>query len=65
MTDLFQQPPDPPPLPLSVRRFTAAYDSGCESCSGEIYEGEPAGYISGDDYASCGDCCDQAEEGTL
>ncbi len=53
---------------LRVSRFTARFDSDCDTfdvkaCSGEIYEGDEAGYIGEDaDGASCEACCDVAEQ---
>ncbi|MGW6790009.1 hypothetical protein [Streptomyces chartreusis] len=49
-----------PPRPV-VRRFTAAYESECETCGGDIFEGDEAGYIGEDTRASCDECCDGAE----
>lgn len=46
-----------------VRKFTARFDSECETCGGDIYEGSEAGYLPGDDWPSCEDCIDEHEEG--
>lgn len=51
-----------PPTPV-VRRFTAAYESECETCGFEIEPGDEAGFIGDDTRASCDDCCSEAEDG--
>lgn len=62
MTGPFTRPDAPEHPPGGVRRFTAAYSSGCETRYGDIEPGDPAGYIDGCDGVSCGDCCDGAED---
>lgn len=64
MTTPFQRPdaPESPPVTGGVRRFTAAYYSSCERCGNDIEPDYEAGYIDDDGGASCGDCCDEAEE---
>lgn len=62
MTGPFSRPDAPESPPTGgVRRFTAAYDSECERCPGDIGPDDEAGYIDDDDRASCGGCCDEAE----
>lgn len=43
-----------------VRWFTATYRSECLICGETISPDDRAGYIDGDDEASCQECCDQA-----
>lgn len=40
-----------------VAHFTASYASECVTCWNTIEEGDKAGYLPGDDQASCGECC--------
>lgn len=49
----------------TVSRFTARFDSACQSgiapdCSGEIVEDERAGYVNDD--PACEECCEHAQE---
>ena len=39
-----------------VNTFIAAFDSECDTCGGDIYEGEDAGYLPGDSKPSCDEC---------
>lgn len=39
--------------------FTARFDSECNQCCGEIFEGDDAGYV--DDAVVCGECYDEAK----
>jgi hypothetical protein len=41
-------------------RFTARFDSDCNSCGDRITEGDEAGYV--DDEVCCELCCDYSEE---
>ncbi len=54
------EPEEPEDEETIVRWFTAGYESECPECWGTILPGDRAGYIDGDDQASCKDCCDQA-----
>ena len=36
-----------------VNTFVAGFDSECETCFGDILEGEDAGYLPGDSKPSC------------
>ena len=47
------------PGQTKVNTFTATFDSDCDNCGGEIYEGEDAGYLPGDKRASCSDCVEE------
>ncbi|QES45224.1 hypothetical protein DEJ49_33330 [Streptomyces venezuelae] len=62
MSSPFTRPDAPAQPPGGVRRFEAAYTSECETCGFEITPGDRAGYIDDDAYASCEDCCDEAED---
>jgi hypothetical protein len=44
-----------------VRDFIATYESTCHTCWEEIAPGDKAGYIDGDNEASCWECCKQAK----
>lgn len=46
-----------------VSWFTAQFDSECDTCGGDIYEGDEAGYLPGANRASCQDCIEEHEEG--
>ncbi|AZM51800.1 hypothetical protein DMA15_03710 [Streptomyces sp. WAC 01529] len=65
MTSPFIRPDAPAQPPGGVRRFWATYGSDCERCGTNIDYGDEAGYIDDDDAASCGDCCDEAEDNGL
>lgn len=43
-----------------VRWFRASYESECATCWEIILPDDRAGYIDGDDQASCQGCCEQA-----
>lgn len=45
---------------LTVKRFTARYDSECNGCLGEIWEGDEAGYVEGE--VMCELCCDVEDD---
>ena len=46
-----------------VNTFVAGFDSECETCFGEILEGDMAGYLPGDTSPSCAECVrDHLEE---
>lgn len=45
-----------------IKDFCAQYESGCSGCGATIYPGDRAGYVDGDDQASCWDCCSEARE---
>lgn len=53
------------PLELRVNEFFAAFDSDCHTCTNDIEEGELAGYLPGNQYASCGECLDDYKEGRI
>jgi hypothetical protein len=53
--DLFEREGDAP----VVRWFIADYTSDCITCGDRVRPEERAGYIGGDDEASCGDCCEK------
>lgn len=53
------------PQPGPVREFVAAFDSDCHTCTNTIYEGDEAGYLPGDTYASCGECVQDFKEGRI
>lgn len=42
-----------------INRFTARFDSECAECLITIFEGDEAGYVSGE--VCCESCCDDAE----
>lgn len=44
--------PGKPPL----RTFPAAFDSDCENCPEQIYEGDEIAYLPGDTRPSCPEC---------
>lgn len=46
----------------SVRRFDARFDSECEHCGGDIYEGDSIAYLPGYDRPACEECVDEFEE---
>lgn len=48
---MFSEAEDP-----GVAHFTASYDSTCP-CGDEILAGDKAGYLPGEDVASCASCC--------
>ncbi len=48
--------------PVVIRDFEADYESEC-GCGEMILPGDRAGYIDGDDVASCWDCCGDARKG--
>jgi hypothetical protein len=50
---------------FEISRFRAAYESSCDAeisptCSGDILEGDEAGYVNGD--LACEDCVTHAAE---
>lgn len=47
----------------NINTFVAGFDSECHTCTGWIDEGEEAGYLPGDIYASCGECLQDYREG--
>lgn len=51
---------DPEDAETIVRWFTAGYRSECAVCFDVILPDDRAGYIDGDEEASCQDCCNQA-----
>jgi hypothetical protein len=48
-----------------INEFVAAFDSDCHTCTNAIYEGERAGYLPGDTYASCSECIEDYQEGRI
>lgn len=61
MTGIFTRPDAPEQPPGGVFRFIAHHLRKC-ACGTFIDLGDPAGYIDDDIAASCGDCCDEAED---
>lgn len=52
-----EQPRNPP-----IRRFDARFDSECDHCGGDIFEGDSIAYLPGYDKPACEECTDEYEE---
>lgn len=45
-----------------VHTFAASFDGECDTCCGEIYEGDQIAYLPGETGVSCEECIGQHEE---
>ncbi|WP_030777262.1 hypothetical protein [Streptomyces sp. NRRL S-920] len=61
MSSPFTRPDAPAQPPGGARRFTAELATRC-ACGNHIEPGDKAGLIDDEPVASCGDCCDEAED---
>jgi hypothetical protein len=50
------------PARRPVKTFAAAFDGDCDTCFGEICEGDQIGYLPDDDRPSCEECVEKYNE---